>query len=94
MESIVETIDTLIIGAGPAGLTTAYRLAKAGQNVAVIEQDKDYVGGASCLILEATVSSQSRARSLSYGTRFSRTISSRAKGCRAFITAVDSTPTP
>ena len=47
MESTVETIDTLIVGAGPAGLTTAYRLAKAGHNVTVIEQDKDYVGGIS-----------------------------------------------
>jgi protoporphyrinogen oxidase len=43
----VETIDTLIIGAGPAGLTTAYRLAKAGHGVLVIEQDKHYVGGIS-----------------------------------------------
>lgn len=47
MERMVETIDTLIIGAGPAGLTTAYQLAKAGHDVAVIEQDKDYVGGIS-----------------------------------------------
>ncbi len=47
MESLVETIDTLVIGAGPAGLTAAYRLAKAGHNVAVIEQDKNYVGGIS-----------------------------------------------
>ncbi|MBO0733313.1 MAG: NAD(P)/FAD-dependent oxidoreductase, partial [Methylocapsa sp.] len=47
MESIVETIDTLIIGAGPAGLTTAYRLAKAGHAPAVIEQDPHYVGGIS-----------------------------------------------
>jgi protoporphyrinogen oxidase len=47
MESVVESADTLIIGAGPAGLTAAYRLAKAGHNVAVIEQDKDYVGGIS-----------------------------------------------
>ncbi|MFZ3328930.1 MAG: NAD(P)/FAD-dependent oxidoreductase [Methylocella sp.] len=43
----METTDTLIIGAGPAGLTTAYRLAKAGQGVVVIEQDKHYVGGIS-----------------------------------------------
>jgi protoporphyrinogen oxidase len=43
----LETIDTLIIGAGPAGLTTAYTLAKAGHGVLVIEQDKHYVGGIS-----------------------------------------------
>jgi 2-polyprenyl-6-methoxyphenol hydroxylase-like FAD-dependent oxidoreductase len=41
----LETIDTLIIGAGPAGLTTACSLAKAGHGVIVIEQDKHYVGG-------------------------------------------------
>jgi len=38
VERTVETIDTLIIGAGPAGLTTAYRLAQAGHRVLVIEQ--------------------------------------------------------
>jgi protoporphyrinogen oxidase len=43
----LETIDTLIIGAGPAGLTTAYSLTKAGHGVIVIEQDKHYVGGIS-----------------------------------------------
>ena len=43
----MKTIDTLIIGAGPAGLTTAYRLAKADHRVLVIEQDKHYVGGIS-----------------------------------------------
>jgi protoporphyrinogen oxidase len=43
----LKTIDTLIIGAGPAGLTTAYRLAKADHRVLVIEQDKHYVGGIS-----------------------------------------------
>jgi protoporphyrinogen oxidase len=41
------TVDNLIIGAGPAGLTTAYRLAKAGAGVRVIEQDPTYVGGIS-----------------------------------------------
>ncbi len=41
------TIDNLIIGAGPAGLTTAYTLAKAGAGVAVLEQDPRYVGGIS-----------------------------------------------
>ncbi|HTV33611.1 MAG TPA: NAD(P)/FAD-dependent oxidoreductase [Methylocella sp.] len=43
----METTDTLIIGAGPAGLTTAYQLAKAGRDVTVIEQDPHYVGGIS-----------------------------------------------
>jgi monoamine oxidase len=42
----LETIDTLIIGAGSAGLTTAYNRAKAS-HLLVIEQDKHYVGGIS-----------------------------------------------
>ncbi|MEJ7589356.1 MAG: NAD(P)/FAD-dependent oxidoreductase, partial [Ferruginibacter sp.] len=36
-----------IIGAGPAGLTAAYLLAKAGQEVTVFESDPKYVGGIS-----------------------------------------------
>jgi Protoporphyrinogen oxidase len=36
-----------IIGGGPAGLTAAYLLTKAGQRVTVIEADPDYVGGIS-----------------------------------------------
>ncbi|CAN5563364.1 NAD(P)/FAD-dependent oxidoreductase [soil metagenome] len=36
-----------IIGAGPAGLTAAYELAKAGQDVIVFESDPQYVGGIS-----------------------------------------------
>jgi protoporphyrinogen oxidase len=43
----LKILDALVIGAGPAGLTTAYSLAKAGQNVLVIEQDPTYVGGIS-----------------------------------------------
>ncbi len=39
--------DTLIIGAGPAGLTAAYQLTKAGQSALVIEQDPSFVGGIS-----------------------------------------------
>ncbi len=36
-----------IIGAGPAGLTAAYLLSKAGVSVEVFESDQDYVGGIS-----------------------------------------------
>ena len=36
-----------VIGAGPAGLTAAYRLASAGQDVVVFEADPKYVGGIS-----------------------------------------------
>jgi protoporphyrinogen oxidase len=36
-----------IIGAGPAGLTAAYQLAKAGVSVIVHEKDAQYVGGIS-----------------------------------------------
>ena len=41
------TVETLIIGSGPAGLTTAYSLAKANRDVLVLEADPDYVGGIS-----------------------------------------------
>ena len=39
--------DALIIGAGPAGLTAAYQLTKAGRSALVIEQDPTFVGGIS-----------------------------------------------
>jgi len=37
----------IIAGAGPAGLTAAYELAKQGQRVVVLESDPEYVGGIS-----------------------------------------------
>ncbi|MFT3976035.1 MAG: NAD(P)/FAD-dependent oxidoreductase [Sphingomonas bacterium] len=42
-----QAVDVAIIGAGPAGLTAAYLLSKAGYSVAVIEKDPHYVGGIS-----------------------------------------------
>ena len=39
--------DVAIIGAGPAGLTAGYMLAKAGLHVCILEQDPHYVGGIS-----------------------------------------------
>ncbi len=39
--------ETVIIGAGPAGLTAAYLLAKAGRSVLVLEKDPVHVGGIS-----------------------------------------------
>jgi protoporphyrinogen oxidase len=44
---MTEIIETLAIGAGPAGLTAAYTLAKKGRGVVVLEQDPQYVGGIS-----------------------------------------------
>ena len=41
------TYKSVIIGAGPAGLTAAYELAKHGQPVVVLEADPEYVGGIS-----------------------------------------------
>ena len=35
----------VIIGAGPAGLTAAWLLARAEQNILILEEDLEYVGG-------------------------------------------------
>ena len=45
--SSVGGVDVAIIGAGPAGLTAAYQLTKAGYSVTVLEKDPRYVGGIS-----------------------------------------------
>jgi protoporphyrinogen oxidase len=42
-----EHVDVLVIGAGPAGLTTAYCLTRETPSVLVIEKDPTYVGGIS-----------------------------------------------
>ena len=43
----MEHSDVFVIGAGPAGLTAAYLLTKAGVATTVIEADPVYVGGIS-----------------------------------------------
>src|SRR5690606_26050787 len=43
-------VDVAIIGAGPAGLTAAYLLTKAGKTVAIVEKDATYVGGISLTV--------------------------------------------
>src|SRR5215470_9624174 len=40
-----SSLSAVVIGAGPAGLTAAYHLAKHGEAVTVLEQDPKYVGG-------------------------------------------------
>ena len=42
-----KVLETLVIGAGPAGLTAAYQLSKNGHDVLVLEKDPIYVGGIS-----------------------------------------------
>jgi protoporphyrinogen oxidase len=44
---VKRSVETLVIGAGPAGLTAAYTLAKHRRDVLVVEQDPVYVGGIS-----------------------------------------------
>ena len=40
-----KSFKAIIAGAGPAGLTAAYQLSKAGLPVLVLEGDPHYVGG-------------------------------------------------
>ena len=47
MHGSSNAADVAIVGAGPAGLTAAYQLTKAGYSVIVIEKDPIYVGGIS-----------------------------------------------
>jgi protoporphyrinogen oxidase len=42
-----KTFKAVIVGAGPAGLTTAYELSKQKAPVVVLESDPEYVGGIS-----------------------------------------------
>src|SRR5579884_4332377 len=48
VQDTMSTIpNVVVIGAGPAGLTAAYLLCKAGSSVIVLEADPTYVGGIS-----------------------------------------------
>ncbi len=60
-------VETLVVGAGPAGLTAAYVLAKAGRDVAVLEMDPREVGGASRTIDHHGFRDRSERRGLRLG---------------------------
>lgn len=42
---MAQHVETLVIGGGPAGLASAYALAKTGRTVTVLEMSADRVGG-------------------------------------------------
>jgi protoporphyrinogen oxidase len=46
-ETVVAAYETVIAGAGPAGLTAAYELTKYGRSAVVLEADPNRVGGIS-----------------------------------------------
>jgi geranylgeranyl reductase family protein len=84
----VERFDAIVVGAGPAGSTTAYRLARAGARVCLIDRarfprDKPCGGGLTLrAIRELPVSVEpvveERVDTLELGFRYSRRWSGRA----------------
>lgn len=92
--------DVFVIGAGPAGLTTAYCLTKAARSVVVIERDPIYVGGISRTVdyngflfdIGGHRFFSSRRRSWLCGGKSCPTTSSPGRGCRGFITTANSSP--
>lgn len=45
-------MDVIIVGAGPAGLSAAYKLVNRGQSVTILEADPEYVGGIARTVLK------------------------------------------
>jgi glycine/D-amino acid oxidase-like deaminating enzyme len=71
----LQRTEILVVGAGPAGLTTAYMLAKAGRDVTVIERDPIMLAASVALSITraffstsaAIASSRNRRKSSRYG---------------------------
>jgi NAD(P)-binding Rossmann-like domain len=92
--------SVFVIGAGPAGLTSAYLLTKQGISTTVIEADPTHVGGISrtassrisCSTSAVTASSPNRRRWWSCGTRSCPTTSSAGRACRASTTTATTSP--
>src|SRR5262245_37893723 len=91
MDDCEKTV--VVIGAGPAGLTAAFELSKAGLRSIVLEKDH-MVGGYHARLNTAIITSTSEATDSSLrssqwrtcGMKYFNTISFDASGFRAFIT--------
>ena len=93
---VVARYDVIVVGAGPAGSTTAYRLARAGARVCLLDRarfprDKPCGGGLTLRAVRELPFSvepvvEDRVDTLELGLRYARRWSSRAEGPLVLMT--------